>query len=66
MEVAEKVLYRPEEVAELLSISRWAVFRAIGNGSLESVTLGRSRRIPAVAVTAYVERLREQAEEVRA
>jgi excisionase family DNA binding protein len=58
--VSEKVLYRPEEAAERLSISRWAVFRAIADGSLESVTLGRSRRIPAAAIDQYVERLREE------
>ncbi len=59
MQVQEKLLYRPEEVAERLSISRWAVYRAIGDGSLESVKIGKSRRIEAAAVAAYIERLRE-------
>lgn len=54
----DKLLYRPEEVALLLSISRWAVYRAIGDGTLESVKLGKSRRIPATAIEAYVEALR--------
>jgi excisionase family DNA binding protein len=59
MQVQEKLLYRPEEVAERLSISRWAVYRAIGDGSLESVKIGKSRRIEAAAVAAYIERLRD-------
>jgi len=60
MQMAEKLLYRPEEVADRLSISRWAVYRAIADHSLESVKLGKSRRIPAAAVAAYIERLREE------
>jgi excisionase family DNA binding protein len=60
MQVADKLLYRPEEVAERLSISRWAVYRAIGDGSLESVKIGKSRRISSAAVASYIERLREE------
>jgi excisionase family DNA binding protein len=60
MQVADKLLYRPEEVAERLSISRWAVYRAIGDGSLESVKIGKSRRISSAAVASYIERLCEE------
>ena len=58
--MSEKLLFKPEEAAEKLAVSRWAVYRAIGDGSLESVKLGKSRRIPADALDRYVERLRAE------
>jgi excisionase family DNA binding protein len=53
-----KVLYRPEEVAEALSVSRAKVYELIGRGELASITTDRSRRIPAQDLRAFVERLR--------
>lgn len=53
----EKVLLRPEEVAQVCSIGRTAVYAAIREGRLESVRLGRSRRIPAAAVQRFVDSL---------
>lgn len=45
-DVADKLLYRPEEAAYLLSLGRSTVFRMIGDGELPSVRIGRSVRVP--------------------
>ncbi len=44
--VVDKLLLRPEEAAELLSIGRSKVYELIGTGELVSVRIGASRRIP--------------------
>lgn len=49
----------PEAMAAL-RISRHTLYNLIRTGDLESVTIGRSRRIPADAITAYVDGLRHQ------
>lgn len=48
-----------EEAARRLRIGRTLCFRLVGAGELESVPIGRLRRIPPDAVDAYVARLRE-------
>ncbi|WP_419996355.1 excisionase family DNA-binding protein [Streptomyces boninensis] len=48
-----------EEAARRLGVGRTVCFRLIASGDLESVTLGRSRRVPAEAVPEYVDRLRQ-------
>lgn len=58
------LLLRPEQVAQVLNVSRWKVFELIRTGELRSVKSGGSRRVSAMAVRAYVERL--EAEEVAA
>lgn len=54
----ERLLLRPEEVAESLGLGRTTVYQAIRTGTLESVKVGASRRVPVDAVTRYVESLR--------
>lgn len=54
------LLVTPEEAAELLRIGRTEVFGLIGRGELESVSLGKRRRVPMAALHAFVARLREQ------
>jgi excisionase family DNA binding protein len=49
-----RVLLRPEEVAEALSIGRSTVFALMRSGELRSVKIGKSRRVPVDAVTEYV------------
>lgn len=56
----EKVLLKVEEAAELLSLGRSAVYEAIRVGRLESVTVGRSRRVPSEAITRFVAALRAE------
>lgn len=53
----ERVLLRPEEVAAMLGIGRSIVFELLRTGELRSVKIGKSRRIPRVAVHEYVDGL---------
>jgi excisionase family DNA binding protein len=52
------LLYKPEGAAAELGVGRTTVFELMAAGELESVKIGRARRIPADALRAYVERLR--------
>lgn len=52
-----RLLYRVEEAAAMLSISRHRIYELIRSGELATVTIGKSRRVPLASVTAYVEQL---------
>jgi excisionase family DNA binding protein len=56
-----KLLLTPEEAAEVLSICRTTVYALLRAGTLDSVQIGASRRVPADALTAYVTALRQRA-----
>lgn len=58
MDTAIRLLLRPEEGARSLGISRSRMFALIAAGQIETVLIGRSRRIPADALEEYVARLR--------
>ena len=49
-----KLLLKIDEVGGALGISRSQVFVLIAKGDLESVTIGRSRRVPTESVQAFV------------
>ncbi|GIE96679.1 helix-turn-helix domain-containing protein [Paractinoplanes rishiriensis] len=49
-----------EQAANRLGIGRTLMYALVTSGEIESVTIGRLRRIPAECVTEYVNRLREQ------
>jgi excisionase family DNA binding protein len=51
------LLLRPEQAARVLNLSRSKVFDLIRSGELRSVKSGGSRRISAMALRDYVERL---------
>ncbi len=51
------LLLRPEQVARLLNVGRSKVFDLIRSGELRSVKSGGSRRISAMALREYVDRL---------
>jgi len=57
----EKLLLRPEEVAELLSIGRSKVYELIGTGQLASVRIGACRRVPVSDLVEFVSGLRGHA-----
>lgn len=57
-QVVDRLLHSPEEAGVILSICRSRVFELMAAGTLESVKIGRSRRIPHQALVDYVERLR--------
>ncbi|MGY1736347.1 helix-turn-helix domain-containing protein [Geodermatophilus sp. SYSU D00684] len=56
----EQLLFTPERAADQLDLGRTTVYGLIASGELDSVKIGRSRRIPADALVAYVERLRSR------
>ncbi|ASO17950.1 excisionase family DNA binding protein [Actinoalloteichus hoggarensis] len=59
----EKLLYRVEEAAVILSIGRTRVFGLINSGELRSVRIGGSRRVPRAALAEFLRSLEsEQAE----
>ncbi len=50
--------FKVEEAAAELNISRAKMFELLKTNEVESIKIGRSRRIPAAALVAYIERLR--------
>lgn len=57
---AGRLLLTPLEAAAVLGISRTRIFALIAAGTVESVQLGRSRRIPVAALEEFVARLRDE------
>jgi len=57
MEDQPRVLLTVEEAAEQLAIGRTAVYALLKSGELDSVRIGRLRRIPAISVENYVQQL---------
>jgi excisionase family DNA binding protein len=55
MDSKERLLLRPAEAAELLSISRTRVYELLAGGELPSVRLGRAVRVPATELRRWVE-----------
>ncbi|MDT7714505.1 MAG: hypothetical protein QOH09_497 [Pseudonocardiales bacterium] len=53
----ELVLLTVEEAARRLSIGRTTMYVLLKEGHINSVRIGRLRRIPAEALTAYTDRL---------
>ena len=56
----DKLLLRPEEVAEITGLGRTKIYDLLSRGEIESVTCGRRRLIPADAVETFVAHLREE------
>ncbi|MBG6101165.1 excisionase family DNA binding protein [Micromonospora vinacea] len=57
-----KALYRITEAMRLLSLSRTVIYEQIRAGRLRTVRQGRSRLVPAAAITAYVDLLEHEAQ----
>ena len=57
----DKQLYRVRDAMAVLSLSRSVIYEQIRSGRLRSVTEGRSRLIPASAITEYVALLESEA-----
>lgn len=53
-----RIILTVEEAAESLCVGRTTMYALIAAGDVESVRIGRLRRVPAQALEAYVERLR--------
>ncbi|MBN9759249.1 hypothetical protein Ae406Ps2_3431c [Pseudonocardia sp. Ae406_Ps2] len=53
-----RIVLTVEEAAELLGIGRTLMYALVAAGEVESVRIGRLRRIPRDALVVYVEGLR--------
>lgn len=54
----EPMAYTVPEAADALRLSERQVWNLVGAGTIESITIGRSRRITRAALTAYIDSLR--------
>jgi excisionase family DNA binding protein len=57
----EQQLLTVPEVMAVLRLGRCTVYDLMRSGRLESIKVGRARRVPAAAVDAFVCQLREEA-----
>jgi excisionase family DNA binding protein len=60
-EANRKQLYRVADAMVVLSLGRTAIYEQIRSGRLRSVTEGRTRLIPASAITEYIKLLEREA-----
>ena len=58
-ETVPPLLLTPVQAAAVLGISRTRIFALLARGDIESVQIGRSRRVPVVALEAFVAQLRQ-------
>lgn len=58
MQTSPRILLTVEAAASQLSIGRTTMYALIKAGAVESVLVGRLRRVPADALARYLERLR--------
>lgn len=63
LDAPPRALYRIPETMRLLSLSRSVIYEQIRAGRLRTVTQGRTRLVPAAAITAYVTLLEQEAKE---
>jgi|RhiMethySRZTD1v2_1073278.scaffolds.fasta_scaffold2864991_2 excisionase family DNA binding protein len=52
-----QLLYTPEHAGDKIDVGRTTIYGLMASGELQSVKIGRSRRIPAAALDAYVAKL---------
>jgi excisionase family DNA binding protein len=57
-DAAARLLLTVEQAAGRLNVGRSTAYGLVQSGQLESVTVGRLRRIPADAIAAFVDSLR--------
>ena len=55
--MANALLLNPEEAAEILGMSRSSIYKLIAAGEIQSVKIGRSRRILTSALENFIESL---------
>lgn len=55
---SEPLLLTVAQAAQRLGISRSLLYELLATGDIESITIGRLRRIPAEALTTYIQRQR--------
>lgn len=52
--MAEKLLLRPDEAADALSLGRSKLYEMLQTGELRSVRAGRARRVPVEALREWI------------
>jgi excisionase family DNA binding protein len=57
----DRLLLTPEDAAEVIGVGRTKLYELLRVGAIESVRIGRARRVPADALHDYVAWLREDA-----
>lgn len=60
-EPPHKLLVSVEEAAQMLSIGRSLVYKLVSSKQVQSVKIGRTRRIPVFALEAFIARQSGQA-----
>ena len=60
-DVATKALLSVADFMATTGLGRTKAYELIGNGEIETVTIGRRRMIPAASLGAWIERLRRGA-----
>ena len=53
----DQLLVTPEEAARRLSVGRTTIYELMASGGLQSVTIGRCRRVPVSSLSLFVNRL---------
>lgn len=53
----DQLLVTPEEAARRLSLGRTTIYELMASGELQSVSVGRCRRVPVSELRSFVERL---------
>ena len=61
--MTSRQLYRIPEAMELLSLKRSVMYEQLRSGRLRSVTVGRTRLVPAAAIAEYVALLEREAQD---
>lgn len=56
-----QILMTVEEAAKALSVGRTQMFKLIADGSIQSVQIGRSRRVSVDAIREYARKLEHSA-----
>jgi excisionase family DNA binding protein len=58
--MSERLLKIEDVARDYLQIARTRVYELVGSGEIESIVIGRSRRVPESAVQAYIDRQRAE------
>ena len=53
----DQLLVTPEEAARRLSVGRTTIYELMASWELQSVNIGRSRRVPVSSLSVFVSRL---------
>jgi excisionase family DNA binding protein len=58
--ISDRLLYSVEEAADLLGIGRTFMYHLVSTGEVDSLKIGKRRKIPRDSLNSYVERLRSE------